>query len=66
METRNTIHPEHAKRMTTDELRDEAVISPSWSIHGGAGTASCSFIWGMAGENKDFGDLDVIPLMDMK
>lgn len=46
--------------------RDEAVISPSWSIHGGAGTVAYNFIWGMAGENKDFGDMDVIPLVDMK
>ncbi len=46
--------------------RDEAVISPSWSIHGGAGTMAYSFIWGMAGENKDFGDMDVIPLVEMK
>ena len=46
--------------------RDEAVISPSWSIHGGAGTMAYSFIWGMAGENKDFGDIDVIPLVEMR
>lgn len=46
--------------------RDEAVISPSWSIHGGAGTTSYSFIWGMAGENQDFDDMDGIALVDMK
>jgi 4-deoxy-L-threo-5-hexosulose-uronate ketol-isomerase len=45
---------------------EQAVISPSWSIHGGAGTFNYSFIWGMAGENKDFGDMDVIPLTEMK
>jgi 4-deoxy-L-threo-5-hexosulose-uronate ketol-isomerase len=40
----------------------EAAISAPWSMHFGVGTASYGFIWGMAGENKEFTDMDAVPV----
>lgn len=45
---------------------EQAVISPSWSIHAGCGTASYTFIWAMGGENKAFDDMDDIAIVDMR
>jgi 4-deoxy-L-threo-5-hexosulose-uronate ketol-isomerase len=45
---------------------EQAVISPSWSVHAGAGTCNYSFLWAMAGENLAFDDMDVIPASVLK
>ena len=45
---------------------EEAIISPSWSVHSGVGTASYSFVWAMAGENQSFDDMDGFPITDMR
>ena len=45
---------------------EQAVISPSWSVHAGAGTASYTFIWAMGGENQAFDDMDTIPTTQLK
>jgi 4-deoxy-L-threo-5-hexosulose-uronate ketol-isomerase len=44
----------------------QAVLSPPWSIHSGCGTASYGFIWGMAGENYTYTDMDAAPLNEMR
>lgn len=44
----------------------QAVISPSWSIHCGAGTKNYSFVWAMGGENQEFSDMDAVPLTELR
>ena len=45
---------------------NEAVLSAPWSMHFGVGTANYGFIWGMAGENKEFTDMDPVPVATIK
>lgn len=44
----------------------QAIISPSWSLHSGVGTAAYSFVWAMAGENQAFDDMDAAPVTELR
>ncbi len=52
--------PEETRHLVV--ANEQAVISPSWSIHSGVGTGPYRFCWGMGGENQDFDDLDAISM----
>lgn len=56
--------PDETRHLIVRNL--EAVISPPWSIHSGCGTSNYSFIWGMAGENQLFTDMDAVAIRDLR
>lgn len=56
--------PEETRHLVV--RNEQAIISPSWSIHSGVGTSNYTFIWGMAGENQVFTDMDVVAMQDLK
>ena len=56
--------PEETRHLVVAD--GQAVISPSWSIHCGAGTAAYSFCWGMGGENQAFDDMDPVTLDQLR
>ena len=45
---------------------EQAITSPEWSVHSAAGTSNYMFIWGMAGENLNYGDMDKVPVSAMR
>ena len=45
---------------------EQAITAPEWSVHSAAGTSNYMFIWGMAGENLNYGDMDKVNVTDMR
>ncbi|MDZ4795608.1 MAG: 5-dehydro-4-deoxy-D-glucuronate isomerase [Bacteroidota bacterium] len=67
-ETQRVIHfmgePHETRHLFLNN--EEAIVSPSWSIHSGVATAAYSFIWAMAGENASFADMDFINIKELQ
>jgi 4-deoxy-L-threo-5-hexosulose-uronate ketol-isomerase len=58
-----TGRPEETRNLLVHDR--QAVLSPPWSIHSGAGTSAYSFVWGMGGENQEFADMDAAPIKNL-
>ena len=56
--------PQETRHMFLDN--EQAIVSPSWSIHSGVATGNYSFIWAMAGENMVFTDMDAVSLQSLQ
>lgn len=56
--------PDETKHLVVDN--EQAIISPSWSIHSGVGTSNYSFIWAMCGENITYTDMDMVAMDDLR
>ena len=56
--------PEETRHLVVKN--EEAIISPSWSIHSGVGTSNYTFIWGMCGENQTFDDMDAVEMSRLR
>lgn len=56
--------PRHTRHMVV--ANEQAILSPGWSIHSGAGTANYSFVWAMAGDNVEFDDMDWVEMGDLR
>jgi 4-deoxy-L-threo-5-hexosulose-uronate ketol-isomerase len=56
--------PEETRHISVAD--GQAVISPSWSLHSGVGTAAYTFCWGMGGENQAFDDMDHLTIKEIK
>ena len=60
------LHGEPTQTRHIVVANEQAIVSPSWSIHSGVGTGAYSFVWGMAGENQTFDDMDNLGPDDLK
>ena len=56
--------PDETRHMVV--ANEQAILSPGWSVHCGAGTSRYSFIWSMAGDNQDFTDMDMVAMEDLR
>lgn len=56
--------PDETRHLVVSD--SQAILSPGWSIHSGAGTGRYSFIWSMGGDNQDFTDMDFIEMKDLR